>query len=93
MITGVRVASPGPLGEYFTQLPPLLAKPRTTGHGRQLPGHLPLLGETVELFLEPDVEGSLAQNCEVAATPSRSRSGPKEAIAGYRWDARMGRNS
>jgi hypothetical protein len=28
-----------------------------------------------------------------AATPSRSRSGPKEAIAGYRWDARLGRNS
>jgi hypothetical protein len=47
----------------------------------------PYCGETVELFLESDVEGSLA------ATPGRSRSGPKEAIAGYRWDARMGRNS
>src|ERR1700736_2999616 len=49
----------------------------------------PYCGETVELFLEPDVEGSLVQDCEVG----RSRSGPKEAIAGYRWDARMGRNS
>ena len=84
---------PGPPWGALTRLPTSRRNARTTGHGRQLPGHLPLLGETVELFLEPDVEGSLAQNCEVAATPSRSRSGPKEAIAGYRWDARMGRNS
>jgi len=50
-------------------------------------------GETVELFLESYVEGSLVQDCEVCCNPWRSRSGPKEAIAGYRWDARMGRNN
>ena len=47
----------------------------------------PYRGENIELFLESDVEGSLA------APPGRSRSGPKEAIAGDWWDARMGRNS
>ena len=53
----------------------------------------PYCGEIVELFLESDVEGSLVQDCEVCCNPWRSRSGPKEAIAGYRWDARMGRNN
>ena len=53
----------------------------------------PYCGETVELFLESDVEGSLVQDCEVCCNPCRSRSGPKEALAGYRWEARMGRNS
>lgn len=48
----------------------------------------PYCGETVELFLESDVEGA-----RFAATPGRSRSGPTEAIAVYRWDARMGRNN
>ena len=47
----------------------------------------PYCGETVELFLESDVEGSLVQDCEVCFNPWQSRSGPKEAIAGYRWDA------
>ena len=29
----------------------------------------PNCGETVELFLEPDVEGSLVQDCEVCCNP------------------------
>ena len=29
----------------------------------------PYGGETVELFLEPDVEGSLVQDCEVCCNP------------------------
>ena len=48
----------------------------------------PYCGETIELSLESDVEGS-----RFAATPGRSKSEPKEAIAVYRWDARMGRNN
>jgi nitroreductase len=41
---------------------------RITRRGRQLPGH-PYCGETVELFLESDVEGSLVQDCEVCCNP------------------------
>jgi hypothetical protein len=41
----------------------------------------PYCGETIELFLESDVEGS-----RFAATPGRSKSEPKEAIAVYRWE-------
>jgi hypothetical protein len=48
----------------------------------------PYCGETVELLLESDVEGA-----RLAATLGRSKSEPKEAIAVYRWDARMGRNN
>ena len=44
----------------------------------------PYCGETVE----SDVEGA-----RLAATLGRSKSEPKEAIAVYRWDARMGRNN
>jgi hypothetical protein len=53
----------------------------------------PNCGETVELFLEPDVEGSLVQDCEVCCNPWQVQVWTEEAIAGYRWDARMGRNS
>lgn len=53
----------------------------------------PYCGETV-VFLESDVEGSLVQDCEVCCNPWQVQvPGPKEAIAGYRWDARMGWNS
>jgi hypothetical protein len=48
----------------------------------------PYCGETVELLLESDVKGA-----RLAATLGRSKSEPKEAIAVYRWDARMGRNN
>jgi nitroreductase len=41
----------------------------------------------------PTWKAAWCRTARIAATPGRSRSGPKEAIAGYRWDARMGRNS
>jgi len=53
----------------------------------------PYCGETVELFLESDVEGSLVQDCEVCCNPWQVQVWTEEAIAGYRWDARMGRNN
>ncbi len=53
----------------------------------------PCCGETFELFLEPDGERSWVQDCEVCCNLWRFRSGPKKAIAGSRWEARMDRNS
>ena len=56
-------------GKWGNPAPFLWRNARTTGHGRQLPGHLPPCGETVELFLGSDVEGSLVQDCEVCCNP------------------------
>ena len=39
----------------------------------------PYCGETVEIYLEPDVRGTLVQDCEVCCNPWRVRvSGTKE---------------
>src|ERR1700756_3027381 len=35
-----------------------------------------------------DVEAAWCRTAKIAATAGRSRSGPKEAIAWYRWDVR-----
>ena len=51
----------------------------------------PNCGETVELFLESDVEGSLVQDCEVCCNPCQVQvcRRPSPGIGG----TRMGRNS
>jgi hypothetical protein len=41
----------------------------------------PYCGEAVEIYLEPDVEESLVQDCEVCCNPGNSVSGLTAAIA------------
>ena len=41
----------------------------------------PYYGEAVEIYLEPDVEGSLVQDCEVCCAPGNSVSALTATIA------------
>jgi hypothetical protein len=49
----------------------------------------PYCGETVELFLESDVEGSLVQDCEVCCNPWQvqvwTEGGHRRVSVGRRW--------
>jgi hypothetical protein len=39
----------------------------------QFPVDCPYCGETVEIYLEPEIEGSLVQDCEVCCNPWQLR--------------------
>src|SRR5580704_17376487 len=64
-----------------------------TARGLRVHGRTPIAVKPLNSSWSPTWKAAWRRIARFAETPGRSRSGPKDAIAGYRWDARMGRNS